>query len=141
MTRTAPITTIYIKITFSHYDATRILKGKIMISLAKQKIITSATSYFMSQYTKHYLNVKHETKEGSPPPPSDKKYLLYMHVPFCMMFCPYCSFNKFTYTKEASAQYFKRLREELLHVKALAMILTTLLSVGVRRSLMKRSLS
>ncbi len=42
-----------------------------------------------------------------------------MHVPFCMMFCPYCSFNKFTYTKEASTKYFKRLREELLQVKAL----------------------
>ena len=43
---------------------------------AKQKIITSATSYFMGQYTKHYLNVKDEAHEGLPPPPEDKKYLL-----------------------------------------------------------------
>jgi coproporphyrinogen III oxidase-like Fe-S oxidoreductase len=35
------------------------------------------------------------------------------------MFCPYCSFNKFTYSKEAAKAYFKRLREEILHVKAL----------------------
>jgi len=85
----------------------------------QQKIITAATSFFMSQYTKHYLNVKDETKEGLPPPPEAKKYLLYIHVPFCTMFCPYCSFNKFTFTQEASSRYFKRLREEMLHAKAL----------------------
>jgi len=84
----------------------------------QSKIITSAVSYFMHHYTKHYLNVT-ESSLGLPPPPEDKPYLLYIHVPFCSMFCPYCSFNKFTYTKEAATTYFKRLREEILHVKAL----------------------
>jgi len=96
----------------------------------KQKIITAATSYFMSQYTKHYLNVKDETKDGLPPPPESKKYLLYMHVPFCTMFCPYCSFNKFTFSQEASTRYFKRLREEMLHVKALGYDFDTLVIGG-----------
>ena len=83
-----------------------------------QKMITSATSYFMNQYTKKYLHVE-KPSLGLPPPPKDKKYLLYVHIPFCTMFCPYCSFNKFTYTKEAAEVYFKHLRQEILHVKSL----------------------
>lgn len=84
----------------------------------QSKIITSATSYFMSQYTKHYLHVE-KPSLGLPPPPEAKKYLLYIHVPFCTMFCPYCSFNKFTYTKEAATKYYLHLRDEILHVKEL----------------------
>lgn len=84
----------------------------------QSKIITNATSYFMSQYTKHYLHVE-KPSLGLPPPPEAKKYLLYIHIPFCTMFCPYCSFNKFTYTKEAAVLYYRHLREEILHVKSL----------------------
>jgi len=96
--------------------------GKALIRITMQprqsKMITRTVSYFMNHYTQHYLNVT-EPSLGLPPPPEDKPYLLYIHIPFCSMFCPYCSFNKFTYTQEAATIYFKRLREEILHVRAL----------------------
>lgn len=81
------------------------------------KIITTATSYFMHHYTKHYLKV--DKPSAGLPAPKDKKYLLYVHIPFCSMFCPYCSFNKFTYTKEAAAHYYTHLRAEIRHIKSL----------------------
>jgi len=47
----------------------------------------------------------------------NKTYLLYIHVPFCDTFCPYCSFHKFKYDQQSSIKYFKNLRNEMLIVK------------------------
>lgn len=47
----------------------------------------------------------------------NKSYLLYIHVPFCNTFCPYCSFHKFKYDEQTSIKYFKNLRKEMMIVK------------------------
>ena len=47
------------------------------------------------------------------PPPEDKPYLLYIHVPFCHTICTYCSFNRFVFNEQKARRYFISLRKEI----------------------------
>ncbi|MDR1614498.1 MAG: coproporphyrinogen III oxidase family protein [Campylobacteraceae bacterium] len=75
-------------------------------------------SRFINFYTNKHLHIG-EKSSGLPAKKSDKKPLLYIHVPFCIMFCPYCSFHKFIFSKERADKYFDYLKLELLHIKSL----------------------
>ncbi len=48
-----------------------------------------------------------------PAPAREGGYLLYAHVPFCELLCPYCSFNRFPFREEAARTYFRSLRDEM----------------------------
>lgn len=53
---------------------------------------------------------------GTPhvPPPGDARpRLLYIHIPFCERLCPYCSFNRVTFTEDPCRAYFLALRKEI----------------------------
>ena len=50
-------------------------------------------------------------------PNPEKSYMLYMHVPFCHTFCPYCSFHKYAYDSGACKAYFSALRAEMRRTK------------------------
>jgi coproporphyrinogen III oxidase-like Fe-S oxidoreductase len=38
---------------------------------------------------------------------------LYIHIPFCMQLCPYCSFHRYPFEEGAARRYFQALRQEL----------------------------
>lgn len=62
-----------------------------------------------------YLNLK--PFDGDlPPAPDDHPRLLYIHIPFCLTLCPYCSFHKFRFDETSARSYFKLLREEMVKI-------------------------
>ena len=46
-----------------------------------------------------------------PPPGGDAQ--LYVHVPFCQVLCPFCSFHRVQYREQKAARYFEALRREI----------------------------
>ncbi len=87
-----------------------------MLSFAKRCIVTHATKKMRSGMNKslklNYHNVPVEFSFDR-----DKKYFLYIHVPYCNEFCSFCSFHKFKYDKRSCKEYFSILRDELRAAK------------------------
>ena len=67
--------------------------------------------------TKHELTLQPVTEKFLPGPEDGKKYMLYMHVPFCQVLCPYCSFNRYPFHEDIARPYFANLRKEMLMLK------------------------
>lgn len=43
----------------------------------------------------------------------DRTYMLYVHVPFCQVLCPFCSFHRVEYREAKAQRYFAALRKEI----------------------------
>jgi coproporphyrinogen III oxidase-like Fe-S oxidoreductase len=46
-------------------------------------------------------------------PHAGRRYLLYVHVPFCESLCPFCSFHRVQYRLNRAKPYFQALRAEI----------------------------
>lgn len=48
-----------------------------------------------------------------PPPAGDRVYPLYLHIPFCVVLCPFCSFHRVQFQEHRARRYFAALRREI----------------------------
>lgn len=56
-------------------------------------------------------------KSAEPPqllrPEAGRHYLLYLHVPYCVVLCPFCSFHRVRFKRDSAGRYFECLRREI----------------------------
>lgn len=72
----------------------------------------------MRRAAKRYLRLQPYSGEF-PPLPDQTPRLLYIHIPFCLTLCPYCSFHKFRFDEPSARVYFELLRHEMEKVHTL----------------------
>ena len=70
--------------------------------------------------SRRILSFRHEaTDDIVPRPKPGRRYLLYVHVPYCEVLCPFCSFHRVAYKADSARRYFAALRDEIRRYHAL----------------------
>jgi menaquinone C8-methyltransferase len=54
-----------------------------------------------------------QPSESLPAPDPARCYMLYLHVPFCAVLCPFCSFHRVCFEEDKARKYFASLRQEI----------------------------
>ena len=71
------------------------------------------------QLNRQVLNFSTPSAElNLPAPTPGATYLLYLHVPYCTVLCPFCSFHRVKFKKGRATRYFDCLRREVEIVTA-----------------------
>jgi coproporphyrinogen III oxidase-like Fe-S oxidoreductase len=81
-------------------------------------IIENIASALMKQAVKKYLHLM-PTHKVLPAATDETPLLLYIHIPFCLTLCPYCSFHKFRFDEPSAKRYFELLHQEMRMIHTL----------------------
>ncbi len=75
-------------------------------------IETLLTAY-LRRHFEHHMRLVPGACLPRPPPQQGRRYLLYVHVPFCEHLCPFCSFHRVRLNPEKAIRYFAALRADI----------------------------
>ncbi|HZW60562.1 MAG TPA: radical SAM protein, partial [Woeseiaceae bacterium] len=74
----------------------------------------SLISSTIRDISRHYLSFGTASDDVNlPAPAADRGYLLYLHIPFCVVLCPFCSFHRVEFRQPRAQAYFAALRREI----------------------------
>lgn len=66
------------------------------------------------QLNRHVLKFpEHSQNIELPSPTSGRPHLLYLHVPYCISLCPFCTFHRVQFEEDSALHYFDCLRQEI----------------------------
>lgn len=82
----------------------------------RERIVASIIQGVVKIKSKSSFNLTTANMQDYPNPDLDKKYLLYLHIPFCKTFCSYCSFYKIKYDPVIVKNYFDALQADIKKV-------------------------
>lgn len=81
-------------------------------SVLDSPLIDSALLKIFRFRTRQFLPME-DAPGAVPPPPRDGAGCLYVHIPFCEMLCPFCSFHRVQHRHDQAQRYFAALRDEI----------------------------
>lgn len=76
--------------------------------------VDTLIGWLVHNLNRHLMNLP-ETPDGVrfPPPKPEQNYLLYLHIPYCVVLCPFCSFHRVQFKEGSAVKYFDCLRQEI----------------------------
>ena len=70
--------------------------------------------YGIRDISRRYLSFRDSPADVClPDPDKTRRYLLYLHIPFCVVLCPFCSFHRVEFKRDRAESYFEALRQEI----------------------------
>ncbi len=77
-------------------------------------IVEEVMTAVLRRLSKRYTHFEHLAHAVAPPAPDESRtYMLYLHVPFCQVLCPFCSFHRVEFREDKAGRYFRALRQEI----------------------------